>query len=399
MKKLLKGAVVLLIAVALFLSTSVTAETVKNTQVEKAFIKTTNTNPTDPVITPVFGPVIFSQKPYEPDEEWTFYLSDASAGYICADDFWEITEPICDIHWWGLTLFWNGASYEACDPTGMIFEIIFYDMSGAPVCTYQVQPPAIPTGKYYSALNFEMYYWETDLDPCCQIDNGWVSIQSIQSPNECYFLWAGSPEGNWNGQQNWVPFPDGEDNLAFQLTAGGEPCEPGIDVEKQVKDKDGEWVDADTEDEAVDLPICEEATFRIIIKNTGDCALIDIIVKDIMHDSLKYINADPEPDSVVHTAPEWFMEWMIPGPLAPGDTITIYITFHVEGPECSNDYNHVLVEGFCEECPALVVRDEDWCWVHAYKKSKDLNMSFLQFLQAHPNIFPLLQKLLKTLGL
>ena len=188
----------------------------------------------------------------------------------------------------------------------------------------------------------------------------------------------------------------------WNLWAGLEdesPCEPGIDVEKYVLGLDGKWVDADTENEALDLPICHDGQFKIVIKNTGECALINIVVKDIMHESLKYTGADPEPDNVVNTPPEWVMDWMFPGPLAPGDTIEIYVNFHVEGPECSVDYNHVLVEGFCEECPGDIVQDEDWCWVHAYKKSKDLNMPFLQFLQSHPNIFPLLQKLLKTLGL
>jgi uncharacterized repeat protein (TIGR01451 family) len=206
---------------------------------------------------------------------------------------------------------------------------------------------------------------------------------------------------NYLGFPFWTPGYDvqGFDHdVCFQLTAEP-PCEPGIDVEKQVKDKNGEWVDADTENEAVDLPICENATFRIIITNTGNCALINIVIKDIMHDSLKYIGADPQPDNVVHTTPEWVMDWMIPGPLAPGEIKTIYITFHVEGPECSNDYNHVIVEGYCEECPSLIVNDEDWCWVHAYKKSKDLNMPFLQFLQAHQDLFPILQKLFRILGL
>jgi hypothetical protein len=176
-------------------------------------------------------------------------------------------------------------------------------------------------------------------------------------------------------------------------------CEPGIDVEKYVLDLDGNWVDADTENEALDLPICHDGQFKIVITNTGECALINIVVKDIMHESLKYLSADPEPDNVVNTPPDWVMDWMFPGPLAPGATIEIFVNFHVEGPECSVDYNHVLVEGFCEECPGEIVNDEDWCWVHAYKKSKDLNMPFLQFLHNHPNMFPLLQKLLNTLGL
>jgi hypothetical protein len=180
---------------------------------------------------------------------------------------------------------------------------------------------------------------------------------------------------------------------------GESGCEPGIDVEKYVLDLDGDWVDADTEDEALDLPICHDGQFKIVIKNTGECELINIIVKDIMHDSLKYLGADPEPDNFDYTAPEYYMDWFIPGPLPPGGVIEIFINFHVEGPECSNDYNHVLVEGFCEECPTEIVRDEDWCWVHAYKKSKSLENPFFRFLQSHPNMFPLLQKLLKQLGL
>jgi hypothetical protein len=106
---------------------------------------------------------MFAQLPYEPEDPWGFYTSDVGAGYICADDFWDITDPICDIHWWGLSLFWTGAGWEACDPTGMVFEIIFYDNAMNPVCVYQVSPPAIPTGKFYAG--FEMFYWETDLDP------------------------------------------------------------------------------------------------------------------------------------------------------------------------------------------------------------------------------------------
>ena len=198
-------------------------------------------------------------------------------------------------------------------------------------------------------------------------------------------------DGDSPGTGDWL--------FCYELCESGSPCEPGIDVEKYVLGLDGKWVDADTENAALDLPICHDGQFKIVIKNTGECALINIVVKDIMHESLKYTGADPEPDNVVNTPPEWVMDWMFPGPLAPGGTIEIYVNFHVEGPECSVDYNHVLVEGFCEECPGNIVQDEDWCWVHAYKKSKDLNMPFLQFLQSHPNIFPLLQKLLKTLGL
>jgi hypothetical protein len=177
-------------------------------------------------------------------------------------------------------------------------------------------------------------------------------------------------------------------------------CDPSVDLEKYVWDEiNQEWLDADTIDTALDAPICDDVTFKIVIHNTGDCPLFFINVSDHMHESLKYTGAYPEPDNhwFDDEAKEWRMYWFFPGPLNPDETIEIYVTAHVEGPECSTDYNWAHVGALCEH--GIYVEDEDESWVHAYKKSKDLNMPFLQFLHNHPNIFPLLQKLLNTLGL
>jgi hypothetical protein len=156
------------------------------------------------------------------------------------------------------------------------------------------------------------------------------------------------------------------------------------------------WVDADTESSALDVPICTDVSFKIFITNCGDADITNIKVTDKMHMSLKYINADPEPVDVVFEDPDWIITWVFPGPLAPGATIEVYITAHVEGPECSNDYNHVFVEG--NSC-GNQVRDEDWCWVHAIKKSKSVNFQFLAWLENHLDMFPMLQKILKLLAL
>jgi hypothetical protein len=63
-----------------------------------------------------------------------------------------------------------------------------------------------------------MYYWETDLNPCCDLEEGWVSIQSIQSPGGCWFLWAGSDDGDLVSYQN-----SGQQStdVAFELTKVG----------------------------------------------------------------------------------------------------------------------------------------------------------------------------------
>jgi hypothetical protein len=226
-KNFLKEAFVLLIAAVLFSSTlAVTADTVKE-KMNPEFIRAVGPilsvdNENNPA---TMGPVIFEQLPIPPDGAWIFRTSDAGAGYRVWDEYWELSDQICDIHWWGLSLVYPWAN---CDPEGMVFEIIFWDqLLGNPICSYQVTPPAIATGEFYSG--FEMFYWETDLDPCCDlIPNGWVSIQSIQSPNSCWLLWAGSEDGDLYCYQEGSTTPDGDTDCAFQLTKEGPEAFPKI---------------------------------------------------------------------------------------------------------------------------------------------------------------------------
>ncbi len=77
-----------------------------------------------------------------------------------------------------------------------------------------------------------MIYWETMLDPCCDlIPNGWVSIQSLSSTNQCWFLWSGSLDGDLYAYQEGSATPDLVNDLAFQLTAEGEPVYPDINCD------------------------------------------------------------------------------------------------------------------------------------------------------------------------
>jgi hypothetical protein len=392
MKKILKEVVVLLIVATLFFSTVAIADTrEEQIQISKAGIKTNNSITSVPIVKPTVGPVIFSQTPTSPDADWNAYTSDFNMGYLCLDDFWELTEPICDIHWWGFSLRFIDGWWYPCDPTGIQFEIVFYDETGNPVCTYApVIPTPVSTGQYYN--DYELFYWEYDLDPCCDLSNGWVSIQSVYSPNDCAFLWMNSPDGNNNAQQNGGYL---NDNLAFELTSA--ICNPSIDVEKEVLDsKTGKWVDADTQSTALDVPICSNVQFRIRVTNTGNCPLA-IGVDDKMHDSLKYISADPEPEEVTYDPPFYYILWVWPTWVMPGETITITVTAHVEGPECSYDYNYAYVLGTTES--GEEVEDEDYAYVHAYEKAKEFNRPLLNWLQIHPNLFPLLQLFLQKLGL
>jgi hypothetical protein len=226
-KYIVKGAGVLLIAAALiFSSLAVTANT-EQEKMNPAFLKATSPGlPTENEKTQdSTQAVIFEQTPIPSTGSWIFYTSSSDPGYRAWDEYWDLQVPICDIHWWGLSLVYPWAN---CDPEGMTFEIIFWDaLLGNPVCTYQVTPTAVSTGEFYSG--FEMFLWETELDPCCeQIPNGWVSIQSISSPNQCWFLWSGSEDGDLFAYQEGASPPEQDTDLAFQLTSEFEPKFPDL---------------------------------------------------------------------------------------------------------------------------------------------------------------------------
>jgi hypothetical protein len=126
-----------------------------------------------------------------------------------------------------------------------------------------------------------------------------------------------------------------------------QPPSPGIDVEKYVWDDIlGEWVDADTDLDALDQNISEVAMFKIAIQNTGYLVdLEDIYIYDLMDDSMTFVDASIMPDTITPVGGGTVLEWNIPGPLLVGDWINITVWAHVVGPDCSIDENFVFVEG------------------------------------------------------
>jgi len=166
------------------------------------------------------GDVIFSQRPYTPDESWSFYTSAAGASYLCQDDFSALVDPITDVEWPGIPLIYSGGWMQG-NPTGMTFTIIFYQNTGgapgAVVDTFANLAPTFEPGDLYGGA-YQSYNWAVDLDHAVILADGWISIQSITAPDGSWFLWSGSPEGNFNALQNGGALGD---SLAFSLTTGG----------------------------------------------------------------------------------------------------------------------------------------------------------------------------------
>ena len=184
---------------------------------------------------------IFIQLPPIPEAAVTSaYTSDPEPGYKCFDDFWELPAPICDIHWWGNCLYHDGTAWQQRDPAGMKVNITFYmdDGTGKPgtvMCHYPyVSPTIIDTGIQHlsgSGILKKLYYFETMLDPCCQLPNGWVSIMSVSCPSGGWLLWMNSPMGNniaWQLDLNSGTWTNLNTDLAFVLT-DGEPAIADLD--------------------------------------------------------------------------------------------------------------------------------------------------------------------------
>jgi hypothetical protein len=231
------------------------------------------------------GDILFEQPPTPGTGAWAGVTSDAGAGYIVADGFNGLTADIGDVHWWGLSLIYPWA---ACDPTGMEFEIIFYDgqpPAGAVVDTFTVSPPAVPTGDNYAG--FPVFKWEVDLPNTVSLVDGWMSIQGVGSPNGCWFLWANSQIGTFDGLQDagagWAPSGY---NQAFSLTEGAAGPGPGDCIEDYC---DFEVVSINN----VDGPINSLPQFiNITIANNGDIPIYEVkILVDI------YEKVCLEPDS------------------------------------------------------------------------------------------------------
>ncbi|UCD76146.1 MAG: hypothetical protein JSV91_04330, partial [Phycisphaerales bacterium] len=192
---------------------------------------------------------IFGQIPYGPDAAWDIGISDAGTaeGHLRFDNFTiDGDQDICDLHWWGLMLHYDGQYWSDCpDENPMDFDIRFYteDRTGAPgdeQCGYLLTVTGVPTGQFYGP--FELYRFSTNLNPCCELTAGWISIQGVSETDpDCWFLWVSSPEGDgasWR-RENDEMISD-ELDWAFCLTPASAPVTDDYWVQF---DLDGEFID------------------------------------------------------------------------------------------------------------------------------------------------------------
>jgi len=322
-----------------------------------------------------FGGMFIQLPPPPEDSDSSSWTSDSRIewGYQAYDDFWEVTGPICDIHWWGCSIYWNGLYWEPCDPpVDMTFNISFYkdDGSGMPgdiVCSYvDVLPSMTETGIYYwSWVGFykQLYYFEYDLDPCCQILDGWVSIVCTGNKIDGHFLWMRSNYGNnqfWQADKfgSWIPH---EDDLAFVLT-DGESAIPVLECDGEIRQ--------------TEVPPGTNVTGDFVVRNNGDA------------DSILQWRIDNT------SIPNWGSNWTFT-PSADFQTpdmgwLTVIVNFTAPDEENKEFTGKIKVVN--------AIYPREYCEIDVYIKtprSKEIYKTFLmQIFERFPNIFPIIRQLL-----
>ncbi len=160
-----------------------------------------------------------------------YYLSDETLAVLFPlpwDEFSSVSEPICDVHWWGFEAdVGSGPCVRSADTFTVEIKADDGGVPGATVWTYLVTATKVDTGLLYTGTH-PLYYYSADLLPCSTLDAGWISIRGRES-TVCFFAWATSAIGNdahmyWdNGGGAYV---QESDDLAFCLTTTLIDCEP-----------------------------------------------------------------------------------------------------------------------------------------------------------------------------
>jgi hypothetical protein len=316
----------------------------------------------------------FIQLPATPNEQWDAFMSDIDQGWRHFDDFWNISGPICDIHWWGFSLIKNDTLWIDCDGgEDMLFDISFYhdDGTGKPgveECIYNdISPEVVQTGIYYRLIGItdyiELLYFSVDLDPCCQLSDGWVSVFKTYNPNDCTFAWMVCPDSNWNmwayniTENSWIW---ANWDLSFILT-DGEPDIPDLECDGEIRGRN--------------MPPGIKVYRNFTIRNNGD-------TDSILH---WYIESYPD---------EWGDNWSITPDkgilLSEMDWITIDVEFNVPLEENEEFTGKIKVVNAADT--------SDYCEIDVSIKtprSRSLHYKILlQMFERFPYAFPILRQIL-----
>ena len=317
---------------------------------------------------------LYMQVPEGPDGYWGFLWSDINEGWGTFDEFWDVTSPICDVHWWGFGTYWDGSHWIDCGAEDMRFDITFNYTDGSAMpsdMAYQytnVVPTVVPTGLYYKGPNtldyLQLYYFEVDLDPCCDLSDGWISIVQTSTSSNCHFGWEVSYDGNYRSTMwnySWLDWGYSNYDVSFILTDGGEDPIPDLECEGRLY-----WEK---------VTPGSNVTGSVKIRNNGD-------VGSVLHCA-----------GDISSIPNWG-NWTFSGSAAiltvEDGWITVNVT--VTAPEIINEKFTGTLKVF------NTMDNSDYCEIDVYLETPRTrtvqNTLVLRLFERFPNAFPILRQLI-----
>lgn len=150
-------------------------------------------------------------------------ISDDLTCYTSYDNFYDVTEPIGKIVFWGFDIYPSGGNYYACTPPiEKDVEIGFYYDDNGSVGDALIRLQATPVksecvGSYVFG-NAPLYRYEVEFGVPVNLDHGWVSVRAILGQGNCWFAWCLSETGDqfcW--QDCYSSFDDYNLDFAFCL--------------------------------------------------------------------------------------------------------------------------------------------------------------------------------------
>lgn len=159
---------------------------------------------------------LYGQLVHAPGDPWSAGTSDEGTpgSYLVYDNF-SSGGLIGGIKFWGLDMQYN-SGWSECFEAQMTFEFKFYEdnnnQPGTEMESFIVTCDAQPTGLLYNS-SFELNEYFAIFDSPFIMDSGWVSIQGISDPQNCWFLWMSGTGGDgrryqWLGNQLELQFFD-----------------------------------------------------------------------------------------------------------------------------------------------------------------------------------------------
>ena len=156
---------------------------------------------------------LLGQDPHGPGDDFDIMSSHQTTWgtWITAETLDQAADPdwfdISSITVWGLSIVSNDGVF-ACDPTGMNFDVIFYEENagepGAVICDLQSVVPVITnTGVQYTGLGLDLFRF--DLPAACDlgtVGRKWFTLQSEPHPLDCGFVWLSSADGDGTSLQD-----------------------------------------------------------------------------------------------------------------------------------------------------------------------------------------------------